>query len=168
MSHESWLSLLINVFLSIPVGVAAAILTPKVEGWFQRMTKASVAKRRRQTLKELQTIVFYRRNPEALTQFLLIGAVRTFLLAFALLGFAILPAAAIGVGSLPLTSVERSQFLIVVPAVVVAGVAAVIIESRAATDVYWRVRYFDLWVSSLPGDLQIEVKHLLTSSDVRA
>jgi hypothetical protein len=156
VSRETWLSLVISIVASIPVGIIAALVTPRVQVWLaERGTKATLVRASR-LRREFRETYFYVKHPHALTQMLVIAATRTFLLGSIMTAMiAFIAVVAVLSASIGLSARE---VVVVAPVFVVFGMAAAMAEMGRATRAYWRARTYPECAENVPREIQDEVK----------
>jgi hypothetical protein len=60
----------IGLALSIPIGIGTSLVTPAIQRWFESRGQARVISAKRETEAEYRAAVFYRKNSDRFTQYL--------------------------------------------------------------------------------------------------
>jgi hypothetical protein len=152
MSNDVWYGALI----SVPVGIATGLAVPPLQRWLENRGNQKLAEQERRSREEYEEVLFYRKNPETFTQYLVHVAIQTAFIGavvavLSALWSAVTPAIA---SALPHPNSDFVLILYSLPREMVAIISSLLIIRicRPAMALWSKVKNFDRYEQAIPQE----------------
>lgn len=159
---QFWLGLA----LSVPIGIATSLVTPAIQRWIESKSKQRELTKTHRARAEYTSVMFYRRNPERFTQYLVHVAIKATLIG-ALVGA--LAGACFFVGQLVAArdATDMVNWHAVLQSIYAVGqfvglVGSVMVVNtcRPALSLWTKLRNFDEYRATVPDDVRQTVESI--------